>query len=83
MTIARVGIFDLLGMLWSALVGISVVMDLCPSPNDDDTWKTWWNRKSLAGKTWTVFVWAVVLTIVVLVAYKAMTNTVGYFWGRP
>lgn len=82
MTLARVAIFDLLGMLWSALVGISSVLDLCPSPNDDSTWKAWWSRKSLAGKTWTVFVWAIAVTIVTLVAYKAMANMVGYFWVR-
>lgn len=82
MTLARVAIFDLLGMLWSALVGISSVLDLCPSPNDDDTWKTWWSRKSLLGKTWTVFVWAIVVMLVAIVAYKVMAIMVAYFWIR-
>jgi hypothetical protein len=80
MTLARVAISDLLGMLWSALVGISTVLDLCPSPDDGDTWKAWWDRKSFVGRTLTVLVWAVALVIVGIVAYKAMANTVEYLW---
>lgn len=79
MTLARVAISDLLGMLWSTLVVVSQALDLCPSPNNGDTWAIWWNRKSFLGRSWVIFVWAIALSIVGFVAYKATANTMDYF----
>jgi|GEM_PF-6172722 len=82
MSIARVAIFDLLGMLWSALVGISSVLDVCPSPDEGGTWKSWWSRKTALGKACASFVWLLAIGITVGVAYTALYSTAEYFWVR-
>jgi hypothetical protein len=67
----------LLGMLLTALFVVSSLLELSPSPAGNETWGAWWSRKSLLGKTWTIFAWAAVLTIVALVAYEIIHQFAG------